>query len=69
MKTYMELRVNSKDDARVLLIVTCADETLVAQEMLTGTEGHCIDYVEYYGNNGMEVVTVYNGSMTKYNQD
>lgn len=69
MKTYMELRINSKDDARVLLIVTCADETLTAQEMLNGTEGQCVDYVEYYSNNGMEVETVYNDSMTFYNQD
>jgi len=56
MKTYMELRVNSKDDARVMLIVTCADEVLIEQEMFDGTEEMCIEYVDYYSNNGMEFI-------------
>jgi len=64
MKTWMELRIN-EETAIVYLFVTCADETLVAQEMLKDTKYCCEDYVSYYENNGMEVVTVYQESQTK----
>ena len=64
MKTWMELRINT-DTAIVYLFVTCADETLVAQEMYSGTVSACADYADYYSSQGMQVVVIYQESQTK----
>lgn len=69
MKTYMEIRINSEEDATVLLIVTCADEVLTCQEQYTGTAKQCAEYTNYYFENGMSFDIVYQSGMSPYNQD
>lgn len=65
VKTWMEIRIESKQDATVWLFVTCADETLTAQEMYNGTANDCAIYTDYYFGNGMKVEVVYHESQTK----
>lgn len=65
VKTWMEIRIESPENASVWLFVTCDGETLTAQEMYTGNDSDCAKYTHYYQNKGIKIKVVYHESQTK----